>query len=667
MTFPEGEQADTNQIENCFRPTREDIKSMTFPEGEQANTSQKKNCLKPTWEDIQSMTFPEGEAQKVKGNPKSVVVSNTGPSLPTGCFFLDPPSWEAIQLAFPEGKEVQRKRFPLNIKRVQQACLIKTEQLDSFDKQCLSFFREHTRIVNDEVFYKEKLKETKMKASELQKPALSIKELESLMDYKIEKASEMPIFGTFGFKIAEPHKQRCRPIFDCRLNNVFITTPKYSLKNKETIREQLNGEGIVFLQFDFKSYYDQFLLKKEIRKYFGFKDHDGLPCVLRLLPMGFRLAVACAQSTTWQLLNFRFTGSAEAITCIDNVCFTGKKEDVFQTAHTFLLRVEECGFTLNGFEEDKYTNLNEREKSQKLEALIEEQPEFLGEHYDLNAKTRRVTSKTIQKLKLVWGILLPRLETNFKLVSNRQFFCLFGLIGFATGILNINTCIFFNLLKKMRRMSSKLTQEENLWDKPLLFDFTVLEIALLKKWVAIIIQNEPVHLTAGRKERICVSEVKADIYVILDASKLGWGAVLFNERKEFLFCLKGKWPKKEEEFYESSVRAESKGMEEVLEKIKTWCNNRTVVILTDHENLVFASQSMYVHNYFYNKALTKVEQVEREHECRIKLYFLQGVHNNADNISRGLGLDPKDKIFPLHGMRTEGDGVVKALTPPWQI
>ena len=65
MTFPEGEQADTNQIEKCFRPTREDIKSMTFPEGEQANTSQKKNCIKPTWEDIQSMTFPEGEAQKV--------------------------------------------------------------------------------------------------------------------------------------------------------------------------------------------------------------------------------------------------------------------------------------------------------------------------------------------------------------------------------------------------------------------------------------------------------------------------------------------------------------------------------------------------------------------------------------------------------------------------
>ena len=93
-------------------------------------------------EDI-NLTFPEG-----KQVPKVSVreaIQNQG--------YLDPPSWEAIQLAFPEGKQIQRKKFPLNIKRVQQACLINTEQLTSFDRECHSFFKEHTRIARDEEIY----------------------------------------------------------------------------------------------------------------------------------------------------------------------------------------------------------------------------------------------------------------------------------------------------------------------------------------------------------------------------------------------------------------------------------------------------------------------------------------------------------------------------------
>jgi len=75
--------------------------------------------------------------------------------------------------------------------------------------------------------------------------------------------------GTFPFKVAEPHKGRCRAIFDCSLNDIFTKTPKYSLKTKTEIRRALSGWGkdFIFIQFDFKAFYDQLVLDIGVRKF----------------------------------------------------------------------------------------------------------------------------------------------------------------------------------------------------------------------------------------------------------------------------------------------------------------------------------------------------------------------------------------------------------------
>jgi hypothetical protein len=112
---------------------------------------------------------------------------------------------------------------------------------------------------------------------------------------KLEGASKNPTWGVFGFKVAEPAKGRCRAIFDCDLNLVFKKTLSYCLKNKDQIRSCCHDKGdddFVFLQFDFKSFYDQFVLWLKVRKFFGLLGHDEMVYWLRLLPMGFRLAVA---------------------------------------------------------------------------------------------------------------------------------------------------------------------------------------------------------------------------------------------------------------------------------------------------------------------------------------------------------------------------------------
>ena len=153
---------------------------------------------------------------------------------------------------------------------------------------------------------------------------------------------------------------------------------------------------------------------------------------LVLLPMGFRLAVACAQAAMWLFLNFLRTG-VDAATCIDNVCMSGEEKATLRAAHNFLIRVESCGFTLNGFEDINYTGMSEEDQLKKLLSLVEVRPEFLGELYDLKEKTRCMTAKTLGKLDLVWRALGP---------------LLIGLLVYATQVLNLPTHNYFNIFKK---------------------------------------------------------------------------------------------------------------------------------------------------------------------------------------------------------------------------
>ena len=96
--------------------------------------------------------------------------------------------------------------------------------------ECKNFLIESLRVLHDESLYKEMVGEEI--PPPLQRPSLSKIELDSLEDYKFEKASTKPVWGTFPFKVAEPQKKRCRAIFDCKINKVITSTPKYTLKTK---------------------------------------------------------------------------------------------------------------------------------------------------------------------------------------------------------------------------------------------------------------------------------------------------------------------------------------------------------------------------------------------------------------------------------------------------
>jgi len=165
-------------------------------------------------------------------------------------------------------------------------------------------------------------------------------------------------------------------------------------------------------------------------------------------------------------------------------------------------------------------------------------------------------------------------------------------------------------------------------------------------------------MVAGKKERPEFNEVKSDLYITVDASAWGWGAVIYDEQKLYKSHLSGEWHIGN---YDSSVRAEPQGIEEVIKRIKNTFKDKTIAFLTDHDNIVNCSGAMFIHNYYYNKCLESIEKTEKEQNAKIFLFYLEGVRNTADAISRGKAFCREP--FP----EIAGTGLDPAYAPPWQV
>ena len=573
--------------------------------------------------------------------------------------YIDPPSWEEMQKAFPNNAIIQRAFLELNVSRVEAGSIKQLLELDYLHADCKEFLKQNYRIIHDVKFYEDKIG-TNTAGKFLPRPSLSKEEINKLLDYKIEKVQNKPVWGTLPFKVAEPHKNRCRAIFDCKLNDIFLKAPKYSLKSKTAIRRALNAldNDAVFIQFDFKSFYDQIILDESVRKYFGFWGYDNSFYQLRLLPMGFRLAVALAQSIMWALLDFAKSEEVSIATCIDNVAFAGPREKVYETIIMFLLRVEKCNFSLHGFSEKKFTPLSEEERRSFLKNLEETNPEFLGEKYALRKKTRAISQKTVTKVELVWAALGPQIIERKHGFSNRQFFCLVGLLVYATDVLDLKTQNYFNLFRKIRELSRKLSLNELKWDDPMKLVFSNLEINKLEEWTKSVLRNEPVDLLRGRKEIPNLLSCCADVYIVTDASKDGWGALFFNSQKEFTHFQKGTWPRGD---FRASTKAEPLAIEKVAKNNKTQMSGKRIAFLTDHENLCFASRALFAHSYFYNRTLNCLAKLQKEEGSTFYIYYVEGIHNTADGISRGQEAVVSTS-FPVVGA-----GLESALPLPWQL
>ena len=241
-------------------------------------------------------------------------------------------------------------------------------------------------------------------------------------------------------------------------------------------------------------------------------------------------------------------------------------------------------------------------------------------------------------------------------ITNRQFFCLIGILVYASDVLAITTHSYFNLFRKIRHLCEKLSKDQ-VWDDQISINLTIIEREKLEKWVNIVQENKPVGLLVGRKEIPSISNVKADVYICLDASKEGWEAVFYNSEKEYKGFKQGIWPRGD---YKASSKAEPVGIERTMKLSREELRGKRIAILTDHENICFAARALFIHSFFYNRCLKYLEKLRIEDGTETFIYFVPGARNVADGISRGQR-EVTSKTFPVVGA-----GLDMAFPLPWQ-
>lgn len=401
------------------------------------------------------------------------------------------------------------------------------------------------------------------------------------------------------FFVVEWHKKRRRPIFWPDINEAIgkKDLAPSTIPLKKTIRRNcLSGQWAV--QFDFVGWYDQLPLHRDISKYFAF---DGKYC-LRTLPMGFRPACEVAQAISLALADFSLPEGVSVDVYIDNIRFVGDKDRVMEAGRNFVDRCKKVGAIL-----DCTTPCPKQED------------DFLGEHYDYVKRTRKLTTKTLDKLRFVHSDLLCRDS-----LSNRQVAAVFGLLFFSADVLALPLCHLHSITKWYRK---KMSDVKDQWDATIVFPSLVRDEIL--QWVDKMLQNEAVPICPPN------DELPTDLTLMVDACDIGWGCVSSTDSGTQLFS--GKWTAEDQKKHQldcGSVATEPLGAWRSIVQCVAPTLHKKVVVYTDHLPLVWATQRGYAHADSYNELICRLRHYYPD--VKFEFRFIPGAQNiTADGLSRG--------------------------------
>jgi len=150
----------------------------------------------------------------------------------------------------------------------------------------------YTRFLYDDTVYPQ----ISTPSTKINNTALT-KDEERLMSGSWRRIEKEDIKATiYTFKVPEPHKQRCRVVHACKINDITTNKPpSYRLKTFDEVNLILSRAALV-VQFDAVSMYNQFKLSAAVGRYFAFKTRDGQFACLTEMPMGYTNACGVAQS-----------------------------------------------------------------------------------------------------------------------------------------------------------------------------------------------------------------------------------------------------------------------------------------------------------------------------------------------------------------------------------
>lgn len=321
---------------------------------------------------------------------------------------------------------------------------------------------------------------------------------------------------------------------------------------------------------------------------------------MRVLPMGFRVSCLIAQRIAQAIADFPLPPGVTVDIYIDNIRFCGPCSLLPAVAAEFRRRASYVGAVLNESDDSPSTDYD-----------------FLGEHYSHLHRTRCLTQKTVDKLHLVHQVLADSIHTPFFTRTIRSFAAFFGLLFFASRVLNIDLSLHFRAISFLRSLA--LAATDSGWDSTIEIDSPAHQDLL--SWSSTALSNTPVPV-------VTIPSNVTDT-IICDASASGWGAVHICGLTTRHYA--APWTEADGPMW-SSVVAEPLGL------VRAACcalsaSSRTVEIFSDHLPLVFALNAGYGRCLQYNTAIRRLKALFPQ--ATFKAYFIAGRDNcTADNLSR---------------------------------
>ena len=550
-----------------------------------------------------------------------------------------------------------RSTYILHNKKVDPLCLGKLDELSCVNPQCRKDMLCARRYIQDADLFRKALSHLRHGADGC--PQTKVKD--SFVDELIanDRISEIPRKLVQGyvefFVVPEDFKMRFRAIREPRAVNAIFgkeTLLGIEFPRKHEICDLVN-HGSHVAAFDFASYYDQFLYDFDVSRFFCFRRGQRYFRTHRLC-MGQRQGCDIGQTTTLFLLDFEGRRCKKVFAYIDNVIFVGSKEDVLHDSKIFL---ERCAFA--------NVTVNETEEITKngLESMVSTSIEWCGISLDFTNKTAKLSDKTLKKLELSW--------MNRANWTNRQFAAHIGLLFWTWGIIEVPLFNYYSLLKFISCISTRMQQDESLWDSPCHVHLSALPA--LEHWTNLAFANVP---------RVVKVSSKPSWLICTDASAWGWGYRAFNYATGEIRRFGAEWSSADKKAYFSikdghkrSVYAEPRAVDKALRHLFSANEPSTgislidaakdmlppgaapeervkICIATDNVatqctlNAGFASRS-----YDINETIKSIKERFPESHFDIDVYFVPGKFNPGDKPSRGL----KDDVNAITGKNVDDD------------
>ena len=295
------------------------------------------------------------------------------------------------------------------------------------------------------------------------------------------------------FVIPKPSKRRVRVILNCiPVNEMYESIPKVQLPGRADIIDKVRNNEY-FLEGDGKSYFNQYTLGEEVRRFMGVRV-SGRNFLWSTGPMGWSPMPYVGQSGL-QVLMQDPKDADDGISkmgYIDNVYICGVQEQkVVESWERMQERCANVGATF----------------------LLTHPPQhsgtILGVFVDFKEKTISLDPKYVEKIQLLRDNLLV-----LEVLTHREVWKIFGNICWSTGILGIGMCCFPRFWFWLLRRASCLTAKPELWDLPVFMRDEVRKD--LEALLDTILENKPFSVR---------SEPAPGYELYFDASLCGIGAV----------------------------------------------------------------------------------------------------------------------------------------------